>query len=199
MDREISSTVSSLFKTDKCSPLVVYIVLVIVTGVTLFNTNGLMKKLQNFKINNIFTMHMWYEISMLIILGAVLFGLCQYNQHTLAWIVLFFPIALYLIKTLLVFNSVSSILRHVPPDVPSHLQVGQGAPGVPNPVQGGPSPPQNSNHYGDTTPTQQQTEGVRQALDERRSTISGQNNQMLQNLSPELPSGMNPPLGGSPF
>jgi hypothetical protein len=34
----------SLFKTDKCSPLVVYIVLVIVTGVTLFNTNGLIVK-----------------------------------------------------------------------------------------------------------------------------------------------------------
>ena len=41
--------------------------------------------------------------------------------------------------------------------------------------------------------------GVRQALDERRATISGQNSQMLHNLSPELPSGMNPPLGGSPF
>ena len=196
MDKEISSTMSSLFKTDKCSPLVVYIVLVIVTGVTLFNTNGLMKKLQNFKINNIFTMHMWYEISMLIVLGVVLFGLCQYNQQTLAWIVLFFPIAWYLLKTLLVFNSVSSVLRHVPPDVPGHLQVG--APGVPNPDQG-PARARNSNHYADTTPTQQQTGGVRQALDERRATISGQNSQMLQNLSPGLPSGMNPPLGGSPF
>ena len=196
MDREISSTMSSLFKTDKCSPLVVYIVLVIVTGVTLFNTNGLMKKLQNFKINNIFTMHMWYEISMLIVLGVVLFGLCQYNQQTLAWIVLFFPIALYIVKTLFVFNSVSSILRHVPPDVPAHL-VGGGAPGVPNPVQG-PAPPKISGHYGETTPTQQQTEGVRQALDERRSNISGQNSQMMQNLTPDS---MNPPLtlGGSPF
>ena len=190
MDREISSTMSSLFKTDKCSPLVVYIVLVLVTAVTLFNTNGLMKKLQNFKINNIFTMHMWYEISMLIVLGVVLFGLCQYNQQTLAWIVLFFPIAWYIVKTLFVFNSVSSILRHVPPDVPLQLQ--GGAPGVPNPAEG-PSPPKNSNHYGDTTPTQQQVEGVRQALDERKSTMSGQNSQMLQNLTPE---GMQPPLLG---
>ena len=193
MDKEISSTMSSLFKTDKCSPLVVYIVLVIVTGVTLFNTNGLMKKLQNFKINNIFTMHMWYEISMLIVLGVVLFGLCQYNQQTLAWIVLFFPIAWYLVKTLFVFNSVSSILRHVPPDVPGQLQVG--ANGVPN---GGPSPPQNSNHYSDTTPTQQQVEGVRHALDERKDALQGQNSNMIHNLVP-----MNPPLdvglGGSPY
>ena len=81
MDKDVGSTMSSLLKTDKCSPLIVYIVLVIVTGVTLFNTNGLMKRLQNHKINNIFTMHAWYEISMLIVLGVVLFGLCQYNQQ----------------------------------------------------------------------------------------------------------------------
>ena len=60
MDKDVGSTMSSLLKTDKCSPLIVYIVLVIVTGVTLFNTNGLMKRLQNHKINNIFTMQAWY-------------------------------------------------------------------------------------------------------------------------------------------
>ena len=188
MDKELSS-ISSLLKTDKCSPLIVYIVLVLVSGITLFNTNGLMKRLQNHKINNIFTLHAWYEITMLIVLGVVLFGLCQYNQQTLAWIVLFFPIAMYIAKQLFIFNSVSSILRHVPPDMPQ----GQGMP-LP---QGGPSPPQNSNHQAATTPTQQQVEGVRQALDERKTTLQGQNGSMLQQLSPD----MNPPLslGGSPF
>jgi len=190
MDKEISSTMSSLLKTDKCSPLIVYIVLVIVTGVTLFNTNGLMKRLQNHKINNIFTMHAWYEIAMLLVLGVVLFGLCQYNQQTLAWIVLFFPLALYIVKTLLVFNSVSSILRHVPPELP---QVA----GMPLPT-GGPNVPQNSNHANNVTPTQQQVEGVRNALDERKATLQGQNSTMIQNLSPGM-EGMNPPLGGSPF
>ena len=56
MEKELSSTVSALFKTDKCSPLIVYIILVVITGVTLFNTNGLMKKLHNHKIDNIFTL-----------------------------------------------------------------------------------------------------------------------------------------------
>ena len=82
-------------------------------------------------------MHAWYEIALLLVLGVVLFGLCQYNQQTLAWIVLFFPLALYIVKTLFVFNSVSSILRHVPPDMP------MGSMPLP---QGGPTPPQNSNH-----------------------------------------------------
>jgi len=188
MDKDIGSTMSNLLKTDKCSPLIVYIVIVIISGITLFNTNGLMKKLQNHKINNIFTMHAWYEISMLLVLGVVLFGLCQYNQQTLAWIVLFFPLALYVVKTLFVFNSVSGILRHIPPE--------QG-PGMPLP-QGGPSPPQNSNHQTGVTPTQQQVEGVRNALNERTENIQGQNGNMLQQLSPGSMD-MNPPLGGSPF
>ena len=188
MEKELSSTMSALFKTDKCSPLIVYIVLVVVTGVTLFNTNGLMKRLNNHKINNIFTMHAWYEIAMLLLLGVVLFGLCQYNQQTLAWIVLFFPLFWYLVKTLFVFNTVSSILRHVPPDGP-HM------PGVaPDPTKG-PGPPKDSSHLAPDSPSVQQTEGVRQALNERRATIMGQNNQMMGNLDP----GMSPPLGGSPF
>ena len=55
MADDVGSTISSLLKTDKCSPLIVYIVLVIVSGITLFNTNGLMKRMQNHKINNIFS------------------------------------------------------------------------------------------------------------------------------------------------
>ena len=189
MDKEISSTMSSLLKTDKCSPLIVYIVFVIISSITLFNTNSLMKKLQHHKINNIFTMHAWYEVALLLVLGVVLFGLCQYNQQTLAWIVLFFPLALYVIKTLFIFNSVSSILRHVPQEMP------MGA-GMPLP-QGGPTPPQNSNHQTGVTPTQQQVEGVRQALDERKDALQGQNSNMIHSLSPG--DGFNPPLGASPY
>ena len=181
MEKEMSSTMSALFKTDKCSPLIVYIVLVVVTGVTLFNTNGLMKKLHNHKINNIFTMHAWYEIAMLLLLGVVLFGLCQYNQQTLAWIVLFFPLFWYLVKTLFVFNTVSSILRHVPPDGPQMPSV------APDPTKG-PGPPRDSSHLAPDSPTVQQTEGVRQALNERRATLMSQNNQMINNLD------MSPPL-----
>lgn len=186
---DVGSTMSSLLKTDKCSPLIVYIVLVIVSGITLFNTNGLMKRMQNHKINNIFTMHAWYEISLLLVLGVVLFGLCQYNQQTLAWIVLFFPLALYVVKTLFVFNSVSSILRHVPEDMPQGMPQGMSQ-GMP---QGVPTPPQNSNHANGITPTQQQVEGVRNALDERKASLQGQNSSMLSDLNPPLP------LGGSPF
>ena len=91
-------------------------------------------------------------------------------------------------KTLFVFNTVSSILRHVPPDGPQMPGV------VPDPTKG-PGPPKDSSHLAPDSPSVQQTEGVRQALNERRATIMGQNNQMMGNLDP----GMSPPLGGSPF
>lgn len=183
MEKELSSTMSALFKTDKCSPLIVYIVLVVVTGVTLFNTNGMMKRLHNHKINNIFTMHAWYEIAMLLILGVVLFGLCQYNQQTLAWIVLFFPLFWYLVKTLFVFNTVSSILRHVPPDGPQMPGI------VPDPTKG-PGPPKDSSHLAPESPSVQHAQGVRQALTERSNNVSGMSD-------PLNSSGGG--LGGSPF
>lgn len=177
MDTELSS-VSSLLKTDKCSPLIVYIVLVIISAVTLFNSNGNLKKFQNFKVDNIFTMHMWHEIALLLILGVTLFGLCQYNQQTLAWIVLFFPLALQIFKSLLVFNSVHMVQKLSPPDAPVTIPT---VPGVPDPTVG-PAPPQIQK----TAPTAVQTDGVRQAINERRDQITGM-------------SDMAPPLGGSPF
>jgi len=172
------STMSSLLKTDKCSPLIVYIVLVIVSAVTMFNTHGILKKFQNFKVDNIFSMHMWYEIGLLVVLGVVLFGLCQYNQQNLAWIVLFFPLALQILKTLLVFNSVQMVQKMAPPSAPVQLQ---GAPGIPDPMKA-PGLPQ----LQQTAPTAVQTDGVRHAIEERRDQITGM-------------SDMAPPLGGSPF
>ena len=71
----------------------------------------------------------------------------------------------------------------------------QGVAGMPLP-QGGPTPPQNSNHATSVTPTQQQVEGGRNALDERKATLQGQNNNMINDLNPPLDS---PSLGGSPF
>lgn len=183
MDSELSS-VSSLLKTDKCSPLIVYIVLVIISAVTIFNTNGSLKKFKNFKVDNIFTMYMWHEVSLLLILGVVLFGLCQYNQQTLAWIVLFLPLSLQIFKALLVFNSVHMIQKLAPPDAPVTIPGSPSlptVPGVPDPSVG-PTPPQLQR----TSPTGLQTDGVRQAISERRDQITGM-------------SDMAPPLGGSPF
>tara|TARA_Y100000593_G_scaffold91798_1_gene181595 strand:- start:790 stop:1341 length:552 start_codon:yes stop_codon:yes gene_type:complete len=183
MDKELS-TMSSLLKTDKCSPLIVYIVLVIVNAVTIFNTNGILKKFQNFKVDNIFTMHLWHEIGLLLVLGVVLFGLCQYNQQTLAWIVLFFPLVFQIFKSLLVFNSVHAVQKLAPPDAPTQI------PSVPDPTKG-PAPPQ----IQQTAPTDVQSSGVRHAITERSSALAPP----LNSQSGGVPSGFGEGIGGSPY
>ena len=179
MDADLS-TMSSLLKTDKCSPLIVYIILVIVNAVTIFNTHGTLKKLQNYKVDNIFSTHLWHEIGLLLVLGVILFGLCQYNQQTLAWIVLFFPLVFQIFKSLLVFNSVHAVQKLAPPDAPTVV------PSVPDPTKG-PAPPQ----IQQTAPTAVQTDRVREAISERRDQITGVSDV----------GGMSPPLmgGGAPY
>ena len=116
MDKEIGSSGNSLLKTDKCSPLVVYMVYAIIAGVTLYNNYNISQKFNNNKVNNILTMHMWYEISFIVILGVLLYGLCTYNHENLAWIILFAPLIIYIIKISYVFSSVSTIMKNVPDD-----------------------------------------------------------------------------------
>ncbi len=127
MDKEIGSSGNSLLKTDKCSPLVVYMVYAIIAGVTLYNNYNISQKFNNNKVNNILTMHMWYEISFIVLLGILLYGLCTYNHENLAWIVLFSPLVIYIIKISYVFSSVSSIVKNIPGDtmVPPVKQTNQ--------------------------------------------------------------------------
>lgn len=171
MDKEMNSTVNSLLKTDHCSPLIIYFILVVVSVITLFNTHGLTKTLKNFKVNNIFNIHVWYEISYLVLLGVVLYGLCKYNQETLAWIILFLPLVTYLVKTVLIFTSVSSVLKQVPP---------------PN----GEDPKQVKN----SNALIQQGANVNNTLQTRQDTLNTQNSNMINNLNN---TGMSPPLNSN--
>lgn len=108
---------SELLKMDKCSPFISYIVMVVVTGITIYNVRTELNKLgANNKVKNINDMFMWYEVALIVIVGVVMYGLCQYNESTLAWVLLFVPIIAYLSKTIIVFMSVSNAQKLAPPD-----------------------------------------------------------------------------------
>jgi len=126
MDKEMMSSGPStpgniLFKTDRCSPLVVYFIYVIMAGVSLYNNYNNSKKINNNKVKNTINMHLWYEIIFIIVLGVLLAGLCQYDHENIAWALLFLPLVLILIKVSFVFSSVSTILKHTPGDTPMAL------------------------------------------------------------------------------
>ena len=105
-----------LLKTDKCSPLIAYLLLVIISGVTIYKTHQNLKKFKNYKVDNIFHLFAWYEISLLLSMGIVLLGLCQYNQQVLGWIVLSVPLVLLICKTYYVFTMVGNLSKHIPED-----------------------------------------------------------------------------------
>lgn len=107
---------SNLFKTDKCSPIVAYVFILLLFGIMIYFTNNNFKKLNNYKVDNVFTIFAWNEISLLLIIGIVLFGLCQYNQELLSWLILFIPIILLVIKVSIIYPSISNIGKHIPTD-----------------------------------------------------------------------------------
>ena len=121
-----SSSFSELFKMDKCSPLVAYVLIVIVTAICIYNVRSESSKLgDNQKVKNISDMFTWYEVSMLLVTGIILFGLCQYNETTLAWVVLCAPLIAYVVKTVIVFLSASNLHKIIPPDTPPTMPLNQ--------------------------------------------------------------------------
>ena len=106
-----------LLSTKMCSPLVIYIVIVIISGISLYMTRSTLKRYQNQKMENLYNLHAWYEVKLLIIKGVILYGLCQYNQVNLAWIFLLLPILYLIFKNLFIFLFVSLAHQNAPREV----------------------------------------------------------------------------------
>ena len=98
----------NLLASNMCSPMVIYIVFVVVTGIALFMTRSSLKRYNTEKMDTLFNIHLMNEIKMVIVMGTIIYGLCQYNQVNLAWIFLIFPIIYVLLKNILIFIPVSS-------------------------------------------------------------------------------------------
>jgi hypothetical protein len=111
---------SNLLKTDKCSPLVAYLFSVILFGIMIYLNYNNFKKFKNTKLetysNNVFTMYTWNEVSLLLVVGVVMFGLCQYNQELLAWLILFIPAIVLIFKIYIIYSTVSGFNKYIPSD-----------------------------------------------------------------------------------
>ena len=135
---------SNLLKTDKCSPLVVYLFSVVLFSIMIYLNHNNFKKFKNTKLanfsNNVFTMYTWNEISLLLIVGITMFGMCQYNQETLAWIILFIPIIVLIVKIYIVYNNINLFNKYLPSDeeIDHHKKISNLQPNQPNkPNEGG--------------------------------------------------------------
>jgi len=53
----------------------------------------------------------------MIVFGIILFGLCQYNKTTLAWIFLLFPVVYLIIQNLIVHIHVTTAIQTSPKEI----------------------------------------------------------------------------------
>ena len=104
----------NLLSMNMCSPMVVYVVFALVIGCGIYMTRSSLNKYNNNKMNNLFNYHSLQEVKLLVVLGATIYGLCQYNQVNLAWIFLIFPIIYLMLRNILVFVSVSNARQNEP-------------------------------------------------------------------------------------
>ena len=107
----------NLLATNMCSPLIIYIVFVILICISLYMTRTSLKKYNTDKMDTLFNFHFGNEVKMLLVMGVVIYGLCQYNQVNLAWIFLIFPVIYVVLKNILIFIPVSSANQNAPTSV----------------------------------------------------------------------------------
>ena len=114
MDKE--NSIKDLFKPNKCSPIIAYFLIILISVVMIINAKETTSKLQdNYKILNVFKLFTYSELLFLLVHGIILFGLCQHGQEMIAWITLLFPLLSYLIKNIIVFISLYTIQKSEPP------------------------------------------------------------------------------------
>ena len=111
MDNQSSMSLMSI---KECSPMMAFAVYVVVSGITLFMTRNNLKKFHDEKIDNLYSLYSWHELKYIIVMGVVLYGLCQYNKENLAWISLILPILYLIMKNIFVFIQIFTVQQAIP-------------------------------------------------------------------------------------
>lgn len=114
MDLQVGGEMNELLSTKMCSPLIVYFGVVVLCGLSVYLTRDHLKRHNTNKMDNLFNLYSLNEVKFIIILGLTIFGLCQYNKTTLAWVFLIFPIIYTIIQASIIQIHVSSGVQNAP-------------------------------------------------------------------------------------
>lgn len=114
---QVGGEMNELMSTKMCSPMMIYLGIVIVTGLSAYVTRSNLKRHNTTKMDNLYNLYSLNELKFIIVYGLVLFGLCQYNKTNLAWIFLCLPIAYILLQNLIVQIHVISGIQTAPKEV----------------------------------------------------------------------------------
>ena len=106
--------INDLLSTNKCSPFVVFLIMGAINLMSIYNSRTTLQKYNNQKYDQLFTTYMMYEIKFLILSAASVYGLCQYKQQQLAWIVIMILLFYNLLKNIVVFLPMPGVLSNAP-------------------------------------------------------------------------------------
>ena len=132
---QIGGEMNELMSTKMCSPLLIYLAVIVTSGLSVYLTRDHLKKHNTNKMDNLFNLYSLNELKFMVVLGLIMFGLCQYNKTTLAWVFLIFPVIYLLIQNIIVHIHVSSAVQSAPKQAPvvseQRYGIAGGAPVVP--------------------------------------------------------------------
>ena len=104
----------NLMTIKMCSPIVGFIIYVIVSGVSLYLTRNKLKRYESQKMENLYNLHSWNEVKFIIVFGVILYGLCQYDQVNVAWMFLLVPLIYLVLRNLLIFYYITIAHQNAP-------------------------------------------------------------------------------------
>ena len=99
---QLGGDLNELMSTKMCSPMMIYLAVVVTTGLSVYLTRSSLMRHNTNKMDNLYNLYSMNELKFLIIFGLILFGLCQYNKTNLAWVFLIFPVIYVLIQNLII-------------------------------------------------------------------------------------------------
>ena len=111
---EAINEVNELLTTKLCSPVIIYGVVAVISLIGIYFIRQSLERYNTHKMDNLKNLFSMQEVKYLIVLGIIMYGLCQYNKTDLAWIFLIFPIIYTMIQNGLLYIHISSAVQNSP-------------------------------------------------------------------------------------
>ena len=121
---QMGGEMNDLMSTRVCSPMMVYLAVLVTSGLSVFLTRNQLRKHNTAKMENLFNLYTLNELKFMIVFGLVLYGLCQFNKENLAWVFLVFPVIYLLIQNLIIHIHVSSAVQSAPKEAEGERRYG---------------------------------------------------------------------------
>lgn len=114
---QMGGDMNELMSTKTCSPMMIYLAVLVTSALSVYVTRNNLKRHNTTKMDNLYNMYSLNELKFMIVFGLILYGLCQYNKSTLAWVFLVFPVIYLLIQNLIIHIHVSSAIQNTPKEI----------------------------------------------------------------------------------